>query len=346
MLPALSPPSVLRTFVAGASLVIITAGMRAFAATLDPILLALLLMCLLLPALRWLQRKSLSTRLALTVISVCTLAITLVVIIFLGVSLADLAVKIPDYQDNLAQRSADLDAWLKDHGVDASTAVSGAQSSTHSALQGVVTFVGSLATTLVLAVVVVLFALWVLIETPAFLARFRAALGAASPDLVRGAAFIQSVSTFFATKAVLGVLAAIGDLILLLIVGVDSAFLWAVLSFVCSFIPYVGYWLALIPPLLLALLQIGPSAALVVFLGYMLINVTFDTLIGPHVLGKSLDISPTVTILALVYWSWVLGPVGSLLALPLTVMVKTLLLERDPNTRWIATVIGASDDGS
>jgi predicted PurR-regulated permease PerM len=189
---------------------------------------------------------------------------------------------------------------------------------------------------------IVLFALWILIEVPAFEVRFRTALGDTSPDLARGTAFVHSISTFFAAKAVLGLGAAVGDLILLLIVGIDSAVLWAMVSFVCSFIPYVGYWIALIPPLLLGWLQIGPGAALVVFLGYWAINGTFDTLIGPRVLGDTLDISPTVTILALVYWSWVLGPVGSLLALPLTVMVKTLLLERDTDTWWLALVLGAS----
>jgi predicted PurR-regulated permease PerM len=210
----------------------------------------------------------------------------------------------------------------------------------------VVTFVAGLATTVVIAVVIVLLALFVLVEVPAFQARFRTALGDASPDLARGAAFIHSISTFFAAKAVLGLGAAVGDLILLLVVGVDSALLWAVVSFVCSFIPYVGYWVALIPPLLLAWLHNGPAAALVIFLGYWAINGTFDTLIGPRVLGESLDVSPTVTILALVYWSWVLGPTGSLLAMPLTVMVKMLLLERATSTRWLATVIGASKDGS
>jgi predicted PurR-regulated permease PerM len=205
-----------------------------------------------------------------------------------------------------------------------------------------VTFVGGLAVTLALAVVIVVFALFILIEVPAFHARFRTALGDPSPDLARGAAFIHSISTFFAAKAVLGLCAAVGDLILYLLVGIDAAVVWAMLSFICSFIPYVGYWLALLPPLLLTLLHQGAGTALIVFVGYAVINGTFDTLIGPHVLGESLDVSPTVTILALVYWSWVLGPVGSLLALPLTVLVKMLLLERDTNTQWLATVIGAA----
>jgi predicted PurR-regulated permease PerM len=344
MQTALSRSSVLRTLLAAASLVVVTAGLRAFAAALNPILLALLLLFLLLPALYRLQRQGLRTWQALTIIIVATLVVTVVILIVVTVSLARLAAKIPSYQDELAQRSADLKVWLADHGLDASAVVGGAQSSTHDLLRGVVSLVASLASTLVLAVVIVLFALFMLIEVPAFEARFRAALGEGSPDLGRGASYIRSISTFFATKAVLGLAAAVGDLILLLLVGVNQALLWAVLSFVCSFIPYVGYWIALIPPLLLAWLQIGPGAALVVFVGYWAINGTFDTLIGPHVLGESLDVSPTVTILSIVYWSWVLGPVGSLLALPLTVMVKMLLLERDTRTRWIATVIGATND--
>jgi predicted PurR-regulated permease PerM len=200
----LAPPSVLHILLAGASLVVVTAGLRAFATILAPILLALLFMFLLLPALRWLQRTGLRTGVALTIIIVVTLVVTGVMIIVLGVSLAHLAGRIPGVQDSLAQRSADLEAWLKTHGIDASAVVSSAQSSIHGLFQGVVTVVGGLAVTLATAVVIVLFALWILIEVPAFHARFRTALGDTSPDLARGAAFIHSISTFFATKAVLG----------------------------------------------------------------------------------------------------------------------------------------------
>jgi predicted PurR-regulated permease PerM len=338
----LAPSSVLRVLLVGASLVVITAGLRAFAPTLNPILLALLLMFLLLPVLRWLQGKGVRNGVALTIIIVATLVVTVVVIVGLGVTLTHLAAMIPGYEDELARRSADLEAWLKEHGIDATAVVSSAESSINSLLQGVLTFVSGLAVTLVTAVVVVLFALWILIEVPAFQTRFRRALGEESPDLARGAAFVHSISTYFAAKAALGLGAAVGDLILFLIVGIDSALLWAVLSFVCSFIPYVGYWIALLPPLLLAWLQIGPGAAVAVFFGYWAINGAFDTLIGPRVLGESLDVSPTVTILALLYWSWVLGPVGSLLALPLAVLIKMLLLERDTRARWLATIIGAA----
>jgi predicted PurR-regulated permease PerM len=146
--------------------------------------------------------------------------------------------------------------------------------------------------------------------------------------------------------ALLGLGVSVGDLVLYLIVGINSALLWAILSFVCTFIPYLGWWIAIIPPSLVALLQFGPSTALVTFLGYWAINGIFENFIKPHALGDRLNVSPTVTILAVLYWGWVLGPVGPLLAMPLTVMVKVLLLERDTSTQWLATVIGATKGGS
>jgi AI-2 transport protein TqsA len=108
-----------------------------------------------------------------------------------------------------------------------------------------------------------------------------------------------------------------------------------------TFVPNIGFYISLIPPTLIALLTLGWAKALIFAVGYTLINNFFDIAIAPRYLGKGLDLSTIVTFLAVVFWAWILGPIGAFLALPLTVMVKTLLLEPFPETRLLAQLMGS-----
>jgi len=157
--------------------------------------------------------------------------------------------------------------------------------------------------------------------------------------VLKAGRFTTSIGTFMVIKAWLGLLAATGDVILLTVLGVNYALLWGVLSFLLSFIPSLGYILALIPPVLVALIQHGPTTALIVFFGYWLINGVIDSVIGPHYLGQGLDLSTVVTIIAAFFWGWVLGPIGAFLGLPITIAVKMLILEHFPDTRWVAAAL-------
>jgi AI-2 transport protein TqsA len=123
--------------------------------------------------------------------------------------------------------------------------------------------------------------------------------------------------------------------------GINFAILWGVFSFLFNFIPNVGFYISLIPPTLIALLTLGWAKALIFAVGYTLINNFFDIAIAPRYLGKGLDLSTIVTFLAVVFWAWILGPIGAFLALPLTVMVKTLLLEPFPETQLLAQLMGS-----
>jgi predicted PurR-regulated permease PerM len=134
-------------------------------------------------------------------------------------------------------------------------------------------------------------------------------------------------------------LSASGDTILLLIIGVDFAFLWGVLSFFLGFIPSIGFLLSLIPPMILAFLEFGWQAALAVLLGYWIINGIADNVIKPKFVGVGLNLSPMVVFLALVIWGWPLGLMGALLSIPLTMIVYRSILQPLDSTRWLANMM-------
>jgi len=118
--------------------------------------------------------------------------------------------------------------------------------------------------------------------------------------------------------------AALLDYLVLLALGVEHALLWGVLSFLLSFVPNIGFTLSMLPPMLLALLEGGWVNAIIVFVAYQVINTVIDNVIGPRFVGKQMNISALVSFLSVIFWTWLLGPTGAILAVPLTVLVRDL----------------------
>jgi predicted PurR-regulated permease PerM len=145
--------------------------------------------------------------------------------------------------------------------------------------------------------------------------------------------------TYIKVRAILGAAAAAADTVLLLVIGVPYAVLWGVVSFVFSFVPNIGFVLALVPPTVLAFLDGGLGPALAVVGGYVAINLAFDYVLQPRVMSVELDISPVVVVVCILFWTFVIGPAGALLAVPLTIVVRTLLAPF-PGARWFLALLG------
>jgi predicted PurR-regulated permease PerM len=148
----------------------------------------------------------------------------------------------------------------------------------------------------------------------------------------------SDVRRYMTLTAFINLLVGIADGILLWIMGVPYAVLWGIIAWVLGFIPAVGFWIALIPPVLLAYSLYGTSTALIIFAGYVVINGTAANFISPRVLGKGLSISPLVVFVSVFIWGWLLGAIGAILAIPLT-MIIIAILESLPTTRWIARLM-------
>lgn len=121
--------------------------------------------------------------------------------------------------------------------------------------------------------------------------------------------------------------------------GIDYALLWGVLAFLLNFVPNIGSIIAAVPAVLLALIQLGPFSALMTAMGYLIANMVMGNIIEPRYMGKGLGLSTLVVFLSLVFWGWVLGPVGMLLSVPLTMLMK-IALESSDETRWLAILMG------
>jgi len=153
--------------------------------------------------------------------------------------------------------------------------------------------------------------------------------------------FAETVNRYLGFKTLVSLLTGFLVFMWLWVQGVDYPFLWAMLAFLLNFIPTVGSLLAAVPAVLLALVQLGPGASVITAAGYILINLLVGNVLEPRVMGKGLNLSPLVVFLSLVIWGWILGPVGMLLSVPLTIVVK-IILEQDEKTRWLAIMLGGT----
>ncbi|HEX5165314.1 MAG TPA: AI-2E family transporter, partial [Thermomicrobiales bacterium] len=336
-------PSISNDLITLAAAVIVIVGMRELAAVLVPVLTAIFFLFAFLPLVTWLRLKGVSPGWSKVIAIGLAVALLVAIVVLVVVSGSQFIDNLPEYEDQLRERLAGLTSWLEDRGISVSSDDATEALDYSMILDLGVLIVPSIAAAAAATLVSLVVFVYALIDIERTHQRLTLGLGTNDPQLTQVSRMVTIVSRYIAIRAVLGALAAVLDTILLLALGVEYALFWGFLSFLMSFIPYAGYWIALIPPMLLALATDGWTAAILVFIGYLLINGAVDSLIAPNLMGRGLDIPPAVTVLSIVFWGAILGPMGTILAMPLTVAFKILLLERSPNARWLALLVSTGD---
>lgn len=336
-------PSILRPLVAIAAFIVIVAGLKAASGLLSPVLLSLFVVLVTSPLVHWLRARRVPNWLANLIVILGVVALGLLLLVFLAASVAQLTASVPEYRSLLDDQITQLEAWMSARGLESSDLFNLELFQPSRLIQVVVGFLTGLIGTLGNVGLTLFIFIYMLVGASSFSQKLHRGLGRSNPVLAKIDAFGHSVSLYLLIKGWLGAMTAIGQTLLLWVLGVDFAVLWGVLSFLFNFIPNIGYIIALVPPLVLALLESGIGTALLVFIGYALINNFFDMVVGPRYLGQGLDLSTLVTFLAVIFWTWILGPIGAFLALPLTVMFKTLVLEAFPDSQLLAQLMGADE---
>ncbi len=315
-----------------ASVAVVIYGMRYAAGILNPILLALFLVMGISPFIHWLRRKGLPPWATLTVVLVLFVVIILLLLAITAGSLTQLDEKLPVYKQNLSELTADVEAWFSGRGIDISGLTSGTISP-----ENAIDFSGTLIkgainalTNIGLMIFIVLFMISEVFTFPSKLSD-RVKLGANFRRSLNN--FSETTRSYLFTKAWLAAIMTVIVAIIYYIFGVDFALLWALLFFVMSFVPNIGFVLAVIPPFLVSLLESGFWTAAVVLLLTIVFNTIVDSLMGPHFMSKSVGLSSLICFLSLILWGWVLGGVGALISVPMTLMVKLLFFDSYDSTR-------------
>jgi AI-2 transport protein TqsA len=320
-------PRALTILLGGAAVVVVVAGVRAIAWLVAPAMLALLVVIAISPVHRWLRGRGAPPWLATLTVVVLVYGVLAVVAVTVAVSGARLAAMVPEFaRTELVTR--------------AERAISGIdRGRLFGAIGGLLTELTSLTTSLVFLLALLLF---LGVEVGGAGSRL-AEIAQDRPHLREALTeFAHRTRRYLVVTTIFGLVVAALDTTALALLGIPLAVLWGLLSFVTNYIPNIGFILGVAPPAVLALLQHGPRRALAVLAFYGVLNFVVQSLIQPRFTGDAAGLSTTATFLALVFWAWVLGPLGALLAVPLTVLVKVLLVDIDPAAGWAAALLRPS----
>lgn len=331
-----------RLLITGAAAVAILAGMRVAAPIIGPVLIALVITIAWSPASDWLRRRGWHpTYAALTGILLGIIVIALLVALVWS-SLIQLQEKLPGYQPRIEAIQQLVRDKLSDLPIDTSPLFTSEVLRPSSIVSYALRLIRQLTQTAGNLVVLVLLMAFMMLEATRYPEKLNKAFASSPSAVERFSRFGESIRSYVGINAVFGLVAAVINTILLLALGVDFAVLWGVLSFLLSFIPNIGFLLALTPPALLALVEHGFGRATAVVVGYIVVNFITDNVVKPRFVGSTLDLSPVVVVMSLLFWGWLIGPMGALVAVPLSLAVK-FLFESFDESRWIAMLM--SDAG-
>src|SRR3954447_8014454 len=328
-------PRLVVVLVGSACLVVTVAGIRAGRGLIGSTFLALILVVTVAPIGRTVRARRLPSWLATTCVLLTLLGIVFGLDAVLVYSVARLATLVPTYSQ---QAQGYLDA-LSDrlHGL--GIGPDQANQAVHTldpqkladALGNVLSGLSGLLSNAFFLIALLLF---MGLDAAGFDRRL-AAVAVARPATVSALSrWAAGTRRYLAVSSLFGLIVAVIDGVLLAVLGVPLPILWALLAFITNYIPNVGFVLGLVPPALLALLDGGVREMLIVVVAYSVINFVIQSIIQPKVVGNSVGLSVTITFLALAVWTFVLGPLGALLAVPLTLLTKALLVDIDPRAGW------------
>jgi len=325
--------------VTAAAFVIVIAGIRVSAPILVPFLLSLFIAIISGPPLSFLKRKGVPRSLALLIVVAAVIAIVLILAVLVGNSINDFSQSLPVYQAHLKEQTAALLAWLGGLGLVVPEGGLRDAFDPGSAMKLVASLLSGLGGTLTNAFLILITVTFILLEASGFSAKLRASVADPDRSFETIDRFLSTIQRYMAIKTVISLATGIAIAVWLAILGVDYPLLWGLLAFLLNYVPTIGSILAAVPAVLLALLQLGAGSALMAASGYLAVNIAVGTVIEPRVMGRGLGLSTLVVFLSLVFWGWVLGPVGMLLSVPLTMTLK-IGLGSSEETRWVAVLLG------
>ena len=326
-----------------ASLIIIIAGIKAAAEIVSPFVLSIFIAIISSPPLFWLEKHKVPKALAMLIIISGIVFIGIALFSLVGNSVEIFTQNIPSYSTKLQSQLSGLTAWLAGYGVNLKTSLFLQYFDPSSILTLVANTLSGFGVVLTNGFLILLTVVFILFEASSFPNKLRGMSKEPDKTLRQYLRITQTVEHYIALKTIISLLTGVVITIWLSVLGVDFPLLWGVLAFLLNFVPNIGSIIAAVPPSMLALVQLGPTYAVLTAAGFLAVNTVVGNIIEPRLMGRGLGLSSLVVFLSLVFWGWGLGPVGMLLSVPLTMTVK-IFLETSENTRWIAILLGSDDE--
>ena len=304
-----------------AYIIIIAAAMKLAAPVVNIILVSMLIAMTVMPLINWLIKKGVPKVLSLLFALLVLIIVISLTAMMLSVAVVGIAEKIPQYEKNLESFKDRTIEFLSQFDIDASSVFHDKFYNPEELVRFATEFISGLIAAFSNFAVVFLFVIFIIIDMADLRYRIHKGEKKIGKGLLKLVELADEIRRYVSISAFTGFLTALGNLVLLLILGVDFPVLWAFLSFLFSFIPNIGFILSVIPPAFLALAELGLTEAIIVVVGFVIINEIIENVIKPKYMGKELNLSLSIIFISLIVWSWILGPIGAILAIPLTTSV-------------------------
>jgi predicted PurR-regulated permease PerM len=330
-----------RLLVSLAAFVVIVAGMRASQTLLVPFLLSLFIAIIAAAPLFFLKQKGVPGGIAMLIVIAMIVIIGILIGWMIGGSLNDFTANLPKYQERLSGQSARLVIWLRDWGVQLDQETLKTIVNPGKAMGMAGQLISGLGNVLTQAVLILITVIFMLIEAAAFQAKIHAIANDPEASLKRIDAVTSSIKRYMTIKTSTSLLTGVLISLWLWGLGVDYPVLWGLLAFLFNYVPNIGSIIAAVPAVLLALVQADPQIAFWTIVGYLVVNNLVGNMIEPRFMGSGLGLSPLVVFISLVFWGWVLGPVGMFLSVPLTMTLKIFLDSYEASQR-VGLLLGGS----
>lgn len=321
-----------------ACFVIIIAGMKAASSIIVPFLLSIFIAVMCGGPFSWMRKKRVPSVLAIVIIITCIVGILLGLGAYIGASVNNFLREIPQYQARIQDEFISFIFWLRGFGINISQRVVMDYFDPASIMQIIANILSGLGGVLTNTFLILFTVVFILLESSTFLSKIRAAFKISAHTLETFDFIFLCVGKYLAIKTWISLATGISVMVWLMIIGVSYPVLWGLVAFLLHYIPNIGSLIAAIPAILFALVDSSLGTAFLATVGYALANLFFGNILEPIFMGRGLSLSTLVVFLSLIFWGWVLGPVGMLLSAPLTMIFK-IAFESFPSTRWVAILL-------
>ncbi len=330
-----------RTIVLLGAFVVVIAGLHFAQPLLLPIVFAIAIATLTQPVVARLERHRVPHALAIVLAVLLDLGVIAGIASVVGSSAQDFYARLPEYQVKFVSMVRSTMSALSDRGLNLSADQTARLLDINRLMDLGTSAAKSIAGLVSDSFLVILLVVFMLVEVSRWRLKIAIALGTPDSDISRFETATSELQKYLLVKTLMCLVTAVLSGIWIGIWHVDYALLWALVVFLLNYIPTIGSVIAGVPPVLVALVQLGPGPALGVAIGYAVINVTIGTAVEPRVMGRALGLSPLVVLLSLVFWGWLWGPMGALLSAPLTMVLK-VALSNTRDMRWLAILLGSA----
>jgi len=336
-----------RALIVSAAVIIVIAGLKQSAPLIVPFLLSVFIAVISFPLMCKLQLVGIPKGLSLFIVILIVFSIGVGVTLLVGSSITDFSRMLPVYQEKISVQWIQVLQWLSNYGIPVGETLKSVINP-GAAMSLVSSILKGFGNVLADSFLIILTVIFILIEAAGLTQKFLSlnkdpVIDGGDDVQVFSQVFVEKVRNYMSMKTIISMITGLVIGIALWVIGVDYPVLWGVLAFMLNFVPNIGSIIAAVPAVMLTIVQLGISQALLVAGVYVVVNIIVGSVIEPKYMGKGLGLSTLVVFVSLVFWGWVLGPVGMLLSVPLTITLK-LALDSKPETLWLGHLLGPVEE--